>query len=312
MSAQRTYPIALAHGIARFDFLRESFEISSRRLLGDAFDKFLLHLASHGIRIPTDRLHYFRGVLSFLEDDGFEVRHTSVSFAESLDARARDLSDQINSALDSTGAERLHIIAHSMGGLDARFMIAKLGMANRVASLTTIGTPHLGTFLADYRLARGGSELIELAGRAIDLTGFNDLTREACRKFNESVRNAEATNGVLYQAYASAEERKMVLAFLQPAWEVIAKEEGENDGLVSIDSQLWQAEVISDDGTIKKITQKRFPIPADHLNEIGWWDLNETHGKDALHRVDARDQYETAVKQVYLSIARDLRMRFPV
>ncbi|MGH9941900.1 MAG: esterase/lipase family protein [Pyrinomonadaceae bacterium] len=312
MSQQRTYPIALAHGIARFDFLRESFRLKSQKLFGNVFDEILLHLARHGIKVPTDSLHYFRGILTALEDEGFDAHHTRVSFARSLETRARDLKDQIDGIINATGARKVHVIAHSMGGLDTRFMIAKLGMADRVASLTTIGTPHLGTSLADHKLnERGGSELIELLSRAIDLRGFENLTRAACQQFNESVRNAEATNEVFYQTYASAEERRMVFTFLQLAWDVINQAEGENDGLVSIRSQAWQPELTADDGTSKRIEQKRFPVPADHLNEVGWWDLNEINGKGPLHRLGAREHYESAVRQVYLGIARDLAGRFP-
>jgi triacylglycerol esterase/lipase EstA (alpha/beta hydrolase family) len=36
-----------------------------------------------------------------------------------------------------------------MGGLDARYAISLLGLARRVASLTTIGTPHRGTPVGD-------------------------------------------------------------------------------------------------------------------------------------------------------------------
>lgn len=51
---------------------------------------------------------------------------------------------------------RLNIIAHSMGGLDARYYaISWLGLAERVASLTTIGIPHLGTPLADLMFSFG-------------------------------------------------------------------------------------------------------------------------------------------------------------
>src|SRR5262249_5187529 len=41
-------------------------------------------------------------------------------------------------------ARAVHVFAHSMGGLDARYMISRLGMAKRVLSLTTIATPHRG------------------------------------------------------------------------------------------------------------------------------------------------------------------------
>jgi triacylglycerol esterase/lipase EstA (alpha/beta hydrolase family) len=40
----------------------------------------------------------------------------------------------------------VHIIAHSMGGLDARHLIVDIvTMADKVGTLATIGTPHLGT-----------------------------------------------------------------------------------------------------------------------------------------------------------------------
>ena len=41
-----------------------------------------------------------------------------------------------------------------MGGLDARYLISRLGMADRVLSLTTLGTPHRGTSFADWGVSR--------------------------------------------------------------------------------------------------------------------------------------------------------------
>jgi triacylglycerol lipase len=312
MSAQRTYPIALAHGIARFDFLRQALEAESRKIFGDSFDKVLIHLANHGIKIQTDRLHYFRGILSYLEDDGFDVHHTNVSFASSLEDRANVLKSQIEAIINSTGAQKVHLIGHSMGGLDSRFMIARLGMAERVASLTTIGTPHFGTSFADAGLKHGGTELIALVSSVIDIRGFEDLTPASCNSFNDSARNAEAANGVFYQTYSSAEDRPMVFTPLHPSWDVISSEEGENDGLVSVKSQAWVSELNSDEGASKQIVQKQFPVPADHLNEVGWWDLDEVHKDGVFHGLSSRTEYERSIKQVYLGIAQGLRTRFPL
>lgn len=311
MTAQQTYPIALAHGIARFDFLRESIEIKSRKLFGHLYDQMLDHLGSHGIQIQTDQLHYFRGIRTYLEDDGFDVHHTSVSFAANLESRANDLKSQIEGIINTTGSDKVHIIAHSMGGLDSRFMIAKLGMADRVASLTTIGTPHFGSSFADAGTKKGGTELIALVSTAIDIRGFEDLTSDACKRFNESTVQAEARNNVFYQTYSSTEERENVFFLLRPSWDVIKREEGDNDGLVSVTSQAWVRELAAGDGTSKKVEQKRFPIQADHLNEVGWWDLDEMRGDGPFNKLASRDDYELAIKQVYLGIARDLSIRFP-
>ena len=48
-----------------------------------------------------------------------------------------------------------------------------------------------------------------------------------------------------------------------------------NDGLVTVSSQKWKKELVASDGTPKPVAQNEFPFPADHLNEVGWWDLQE-------------------------------------
>ena len=67
--------------------------------------------------------------------------------------RAGQLRDYLNQV---SPIEPVHIIAHSMGGLDARYMISRLDMADRVLSLTTIATPHRGSPFADWGTRRLG------------------------------------------------------------------------------------------------------------------------------------------------------------
>jgi triacylglycerol esterase/lipase EstA (alpha/beta hydrolase family) len=61
-------------------------------------------------------------------------------FAEQLDRR-------IEAIRKATGAERLVLVSHSMGGLVARAYLRRFGGA-RVARLITLGTPHHGSVLA--------------------------------------------------------------------------------------------------------------------------------------------------------------------
>jgi triacylglycerol lipase len=305
MSAHGTYPIALAHGFARFDALREFFVSSPKNPFSRLISRILAALRARGKE--TDKLHYFRGVGSFLEADGFTVRPTSVGFAESVEQRAAKLKAELERVLKETGARKVHVIAHSMGGLDSRYAITKLGMAERVASLTTVGTPHHGSSFADFKQENKlRRELIETIDRVIDVGGLASLTTRECAKFNREARHAEATNGVFYQVYSAHQERKDVFTLLQGSWEVIdgaERDGGGNDGLVSVRSQEWEAELRGDGGEVKKIERRKFPLPADHLNECGWWDLREGIG--------SRDKFEEAVKRVYLGIAKDLRARFP-
>lgn len=268
--SKNKYPILLAHGIARFDFLQE----------------MLTRLPGIG-EVLGDRFHYFKGIKSFLEAHGFEARHTSVDFAGSVKRRAEQLARQVERA------GKVHIVAHSMGGLDARYMVVNIaGMAEKVATITTIGTPHHGTVFADRGLTPERRRLIDALKPVLHLEGFEDLTTEACRKFNADSLEREAGNSVVYQTYASAQERAAVFLPLQVSHEIIEKVEGANDGLVSLTSQAWVPELAGK----KTIAQKRFPFPADHLNEVGWSDASE----------GPREAFEAKVKAVYLEIAEGL------
>ncbi len=115
------HPVLLAHGFAGFDVV----EIS-------------------GLRFA-----YFRGIEDRLRAAGVEVHVLRVSPIASIAQRARQLAEQVR----QLPGGRFNIVAHSMGGLDARYALTTLGLGDRVASLTTIGTPHRGTPLADLGIS---------------------------------------------------------------------------------------------------------------------------------------------------------------
>nr|AER58210.1 lipase LipAAc [uncultured Acidobacteriota bacterium] len=98
-------------------------------------------------------IQYFNGVKQHLEEKwNAEVFASTVGPKDSVAARAADLEAEIRARFHG---ESVHIIAHSMGGLDARYLLfPKNGEpSDLVASLTTISTPHQGTFIAE--IARG-------------------------------------------------------------------------------------------------------------------------------------------------------------
>lgn len=280
------FPIILAHGIARFDIL--------------------LEILKEKLKLPDteleERFHYFKGIKPYLEAHRFTVFHPNQDFAGSVQLRSGQLKQRVDQALAQTGAAKVHIIAHSMGGLDARHMIVDLGMADKVASLTTIGTPHRGTILADHVLSHGGVLLMDVLKRVTNVDGFVDLTITSCEQFNLRAEDSEARNSVAYQTYASAEDFRRVFAPLIPSWLFINEHEGRNDGLVPFASQQWTEELIASDGQRKKVLRKEFPFPADHLNQVGWWDPQEAIlGFTSVLKQVAN--YEEQIKKVYLEIA---------
>ncbi len=290
MSA-KAHPIVLAHGIARFDVARAQL----RRLWKVPF-------VAKG-----DRFHYFKGIKSHLRRHGFDAHHAHVAFAASVLDRASGLRAEVRRILEKTGAERVHIVAHSMGGLDARRMIVECPeMAASVASLATIGTPHNGTSFADIGLAKGGEKAIDALSGLISLEGFRDLSRDACSEFNRKAEAEEAGNRVVYQAWSSVEpDEKNVFLGLQLPWRIIRREEGPNDGLVPESSQLWSAALRRRDGGVKEVRQRRFPFAADHWNQVGWWHPNRWSRSDGVTSLPGKiDDYEEQVREVYLEIAR--------
>ena len=273
--ARKTHPIILAHGFARFDVISNG----------------LLTIDNNADR---DSLHYFRNIRTSLMRDGFDVRHSNVDWAGSLVKRAADLKSEVEAALQCCEAEKVHIVGHSMGGLDARRMLFDFQdeeFHKKVASVTTIGTPHHGSPVAEYLLVRFPSQ-IRVLGMASE--GLRDLTPAAMKQFNREVESFEKSCGVRFRAYAGQQSLSRVFAPLKLCWCIIDKAEGDNDGLASVESARW------DD---------RYFVPpvwdADHLNQVGWWDLSE------LSKGVGPKRLETRIKNRYLEIARTLAAEFP-
>ena len=199
---------------------------------------------------------YFLGIAHYLNNMDFQVIHTKSVMAR-VERRAMVLKNQIEEYMEKTKAGKVNIIAHSMGGLDSRYMITRLAMADKVASLSTVGTPHLGTSIADWGNKRWGLIAQVLRALGFDTKLIYDLTTEGCLRFNEEVENVPQ---VKYFTYSGSNDKLRISPLFWPAYDVIMKKEGENDGLVSVNSAQWGAEGVMYMGNFR----------ADHLDLMGW------------------------------------------
>src|SRR4029077_14966661 len=120
------------------------------------------------IVVAGRRHRYFRNISERLAGPEARFHLAGVPPWGSIAVRA----EKLVALLRELPGERVNVIAHSMGGLDARFAISRLGLSERVACLVPIGTPHRGTPLVDLPLPR-------LAARLLGAAGLTDLTPRA-------------------------------------------------------------------------------------------------------------------------------------
>ena len=228
------HPIVLAHGLLGFDELH----LAGKFLAG---------------------VQYWRGIKEALMANDIEAVTTSVPATGSIEARAHALKQEITT---KAAGKDVNIIAHSMGGLDARYLISQLKPKPfKIMSLTTIATPHRGSSVADIIFGEIGQEHLPgvyklLARLHIDSGAFGQLTRAYLRdKFNPA--NPDDPS-VRYFSYGASAKPSLFSAF-RISHDLIEELEGPNDGLVSVASSKWGRDGYK--GTLMGVT---------HLDLINW------------------------------------------
>lgn len=221
---------------------------------------------------------YFRGLKEHLPND-IKSLFPVVPPTASIEERARHIASAINEALRNGALDdkqKIDFVAHSMGGLDVRALIANdAGLRKIIRSLTTIGTPHKGSPVADAIVGTDQHEILDLRRLIVDsaemklrlsginITGLFQLTTWEAEKFNRKYkelgnvecfsiagvghRSGHPTSPVLDASYRWIVEKGQTDA------------EKSNDGLVSRASAEW--------------LNPQTPWEADHLEEVGY-DLN--------------------------------------
>jgi triacylglycerol lipase len=204
------------------------------------------------IGVPGAKLDYFRGIAEHLSSLGCQAHTVRLPRARSVPERAGNLVELIA----KLPHERVDVIAHSLGGLDARYALAHLGLASRVRALVTVGTPHRGTALAD--LVDAGP--LGVARRAISSLGvplhaFDWLSTSELAKFNRDIPDASGVRYASVVAGIRDEATPVPLPLVAPH-AYLRRVAGANDGLVPMSSQYW-GETLAE-------------IEADHYAQIGW------------------------------------------
>ncbi len=234
----------------------------------------------------------FIGLEPALQADGHMVERVSLPPMAPVAVRAEHLALQVDEILAKHGAQKINLIGHSMGGLDSRYLVAHLGYEDRVASITTIATPHRGSTVADTVLGFTDADAAWvdwLMDKVVDLVegqfddeyekdvigALEDLSTYGAVDFNAETPDASE---VFYQSWAGisspiarwqdgVEARCGDVLAADPSFWGFGNDRmatmliplsyvvGElSDGVVSIHSATWG--------------RMRGCIPADHLDQV--------------------------------------------
>lgn len=171
----------------------------------------------------------------------------------SIETRAKNWVRLIRQTCDLYNFEKVNIVTHSMGGLDMRHALAHLDINNRVESLTTVATPHRGTFLADLVLktpevlAGPISEVVDWFGNNVypseksDTIGsVEQLTTSYIREhFNPDTPDPKDIPIYSYSAAVGRGTNYSLNPIFKFQNSQIFDKEGENDSFVSVKSAQW-------------------------------------------------------------------------
>ncbi|MFT5144171.1 MAG: triacylglycerol lipase [Rhodothermales bacterium] len=201
-----------------------------------------------------------RGVLAYAPN---------VSPYHTIPFRAAAWAEIVGQILEETGANKVNLIAHSMGGLDARYLISRLGFHDRVACLVTVASPHRGSALANIVLEspeRMQGWMTDAAKWVSDATmagtpsdfhrAVSDLAPEyVIGTFNPEVPDHPDVRYWSYAAHAGRGTAVSINPLLAPLNLMLFPRQGPNDGFVAASSAVW-GECL---GTLE----------ADHAQQIG-------------------------------------------
>jgi triacylglycerol lipase len=286
------YPIVLLHGMGGFEQLQH---------------------------LPVD-VEYFNGVVADLKQHGEpEVFATLAAPYDSSEQRAQAIAAQLDVILATTHRAKVNLVGHSQGGLDARILASPQGLAygDRIASVTTIATPHRGTQVCDAALG-----LLDVLPKG-DVDAFTEALLKLLQKSVYEVQTVPNLRSqvvelsedymlnhfnpkylddprVKYASYAGRTNLQTGLLdcdgkypndplhvdlanplFLPIAPLLAGPLNHSNDGLVTVESAKW--------GTFMQC------VPADHLKEVGVLSVSQ---KDLVSKFDHLEFFRTVVSRV--------------
>ena len=202
----------------------------------------------HGLALRDTKLvRAFGKIENKLIESGHKVYTANIDAFGTVENNAKQLKERIGEILKDTNSDKINIIAHSKGGLDSKYMISHLDMAEKVASLTTLCTPHKGSPVATkiwglpMWLKKCLSFFINVFYKIIGDENPDALTVCEELKSTEDLQDVDdITDRIYCQSYSTTLRNKKDCLLMAIPMSVCSKAgELENDGLVSGTSSMF-------------------------------------------------------------------------
>ncbi len=204
-------------------------------------------LLVHGMNCRDERpIFYWGRIPDTLRERGARVYLGGQDAWGTVAGNAAQLKKALLRVLEQENCNKVNCIAHSKGGLEARYLISRLGMAEHVASLTTLSTPHYGSRTAQWmRDRRILTPYGICSNRFWRMLGdeapcfrqtLSDLSADQAAAFNQKCPDAP---GVFYQSWGAQLAGSLHDPVMTLFGTVCRPLDGQTDGLVSPKSAKW-------------------------------------------------------------------------
>lgn len=140
-----------------------------------------------------------------------------------IHANAVRLAAFVDGVRARTGAAKVDLVGHSMGGLVSRDYVKNVGGASKVDSLIMLGTPNYGTALAS---------LGDFFGDCVGIVGCHQMA-EGSDFLNALNAGDDTIGSVRYTAISTVFDELVI-----PYWRVFLANDG-NISNVTVQSQCW-------------------------------------------------------------------------
>lgn len=222
-------------------------------------------------------VEYFRGIAAHLREKDARVLVPELDPTRGIEFRGNELRDQITAAFAAGALDphrQTHVVAHSLGGLDSRYILSPANPGRiqlPIRSLTTISTPHQGSPIAD--ILDNPAELLPfphfpfsppvnpleapLNSLGISLDAMRNLTSRFCQAVFNRYGNDPAVAYFSVAGSGRPDFPETAAAFLLFHKYIWARTGQPNDGLVTTASSHWGPAALR-------------TWPADHAEEVGY------------------------------------------